>query len=175
MGNLARDPVIRATKTGRSVASFTVAVNRNYTTPQGEQRELTDWINVVAWGPLAEAVGNQLRKGNRVFVEGRYSTRSYDAQDGSKRYVTEVVANFVAVPLGNSGSSSYSQQSQGNSYGDNGFGGNGNFGGNNGFGGNGGSFGGNGFGGGASSGQNSQPGGNFDQFGTSTKDEDIPF
>lgn len=63
MGNLARDPVVRATKTGRAMASFTVAVNRSFTTPQGEQREITDWINVVAWGNLAEAVGNQLKKG----------------------------------------------------------------------------------------------------------------
>lgn len=62
MGNLARDPVVRATKTGRAMASFTVAVNRSFTTPQGEQREITDWINVVAWGNLAEAVGNQLKK-----------------------------------------------------------------------------------------------------------------
>ena len=173
MGNLARDPVIRATKTGRSVASFTVAVNRNYVTPQGEQRELTDWINVVAWGSLAEAVGNQLRKGMRVFVEGRYSTRSYDAQDGTRKYVTEVVANFVAIPLGTNSSSSYApQQSQGNSFGGNGFGGTHNFGGN---GGNNGGFGGNGFNNNAPSGQNSQPGGNFGQFGTSGKDEDIPF
>ena len=173
MGNLARDPVIRATKTGRSVASFTVAVNRNYVTPQGEQRELTDWINVVAWGSLAEAVGNQLRKGMRVFVEGRYSTRSYDAQDGTRKYVTEVVANFVAIPLGTNSSSSYApQQSQGNSFGGNGFGGNHNFGGN---GGNNGGFGGNGFNNNAPSRQNSQPGGNFGQFGTSGKDEDIPF
>ena len=101
MGNLARDPQIRATKTGRAVASFSIAVNRNYTTPQGEQRELTDWINVVAWGNLAEAVGNQLKKGTRVFVEGRYSTRSYDTPDGQRRYVTEVVANFVGTSLTN--------------------------------------------------------------------------
>jgi single-strand DNA-binding protein len=162
MGNLARDPVVRATKTGRSVASFTVAVNRNYVTPQGEQRELTDWINVVAWGSLAEAVGNQLRKGMRVFVEGRYSTRSYDAQDGTRKYVTEVVANFVAIPLGTNSSSSYApQQPQGNSFGGNG--------------GNNGSFGGNGFNNNAPSGQNSQPGGNFGQFGPKGKDEDIPF
>lgn len=99
MGNLARDPQIRATKTGRAVASFSIAVNRNYTTPQGEQRELTDWINVVAWGNLAEAVGNQLKKGTRVFVEGRYSTRSYDTPDGQRRYVTEVVANMIALLL----------------------------------------------------------------------------
>lgn len=99
LGNLTRDPQIRATKTGRAVASFSIAVNRSYTTPQGETRELTDFINVVAWGGLAESVGNQLKKGTRVFVEGRYSTRSYETQDGSRRYVTEVIANMIAKPL----------------------------------------------------------------------------
>ena len=99
LGNLTRDPQIRVTKTGRTVASFSVAVNRSYTTPQGETRELTDFINVVAWGGLAEAVGNQLKKGTRVFVEGRYSTRNYEAQDGSRRYATEVAANLIAIPL----------------------------------------------------------------------------
>lgn len=167
LGNLGRDPIIRATKTGRSVASFSVAVSRTYTTPQGEQRELTDWINVVAWGPLAEAVGNQLKKGSRVFVEGRISSRSYDAQDGTKRYVTEVVANFIAIPIGTPRNSSYApQQPQGTSFGGNGFGG-----GNGGFGGNGYNGGNTGYNGG----QNSQPGGNFGQFGTTSKDEDIPF
>lgn len=175
LGNLGRDPIIRATKTGRSVASFSVAVSRNYTTPQGEQRELTDWINVVAWGPLAEAVGNQLKKGSRVFVEGRISSRSYDAQDGTKRYVTEVVANTIAVPIGTPRSSSYGPQ-QGGSFGG-GFGGNnGGFGGNNGgFGGNNGGFGGNGGYNNSPAGQGGQPGGNFGQFGTTSKDEDIPF
>lgn len=175
LGNLGRDPIIRATKTGRSVASFSVAVSRNYTTPQGEQRELTDWINVVAWGPLAEAVGNQLKKGSRVFVEGRISSRSYDAQDGTKRYVTEVVANTIAVPIGTPRSSSYGPQ-QGGSFGG-GFGGN-----NGGFGGNNGGFGGNGYNNGGNGGYNNgpagqggQPGGNFGQFGTTSKDEDIPF
>lgn len=99
LGNLTRDPQIRATKAGRAVASFSIAVNRAYTTPHGEKKELTEFINVVAWGDLAEAVGNQLKKGTRVFVEGRYSTRSYEAQDGSRRYVTEVVANLIALPL----------------------------------------------------------------------------
>lgn len=99
LGNLTRDPQIRVTKTGRTVASFSIAVNRSYTTPQGETRELTDFINVVAWGGLAEAVGNQLKKGTRVFVEGRYSTRNYEAQDGSRRYATEVAANLIAIPL----------------------------------------------------------------------------
>lgn len=99
LGNLGKGPDIRATGTGKTVASFSVAVKRKYTTQQGEGKELTDWINVVAWGNLAEAVGNQLKKGSRVFVEGRYSTRSYEDKSGNKRYVTEVIANMIAKPL----------------------------------------------------------------------------
>lgn len=99
LGNLGKDPDIRATGTGKTVATFSVAVKRKYTTQQGEGKELTDWINVVAWGNLAEAVGNQLKKGSRVFVEGRYSTRSYEDKSGNKRYVTEVIANMIAKPL----------------------------------------------------------------------------
>lgn len=99
LGNLGRDPIIRATRTGKAVASFSLAVSREYTTPQGEQRELTDWINIVAWGTLAEAVRSELKKGSRVFVAGRISSRSYDAQDGTKRYVTEVVAETICRQL----------------------------------------------------------------------------
>lgn len=138
MGNLTRDPQIRATKTGRAVASFSIAVNRAYTTPQGEVKELTDFINIVAWGGLAESVGNQLKKGTRVFVEGRYSTRSYEAQDGSRRYVTEVVANTIAIPL-RSTSENHSVAA------------------------------------GFASSDSGQIRGNFDQFGPSSPDEQIPF
>ena len=101
LGNLARDPEIRFTKTGRAVAMFTVACTRSYI-PAGssEPRELTDFIPCVAWGNLAETCGNNLAKGSRVFVEGRMSVRSYETQDGQKRYVTEVVANFVAQTMG---------------------------------------------------------------------------
>lgn len=124
LGNLGRDPVIRATRTGRAVASFSLAVSRAYTTPQGEQRELTDWINIVAWGQLAEAVRSELKKGSRVFVAGRISSRSYDAQDGTKRYVTEVVAETICRQLqapSNNGqsynNSQYSGGQQGNQHG----------------------------------------------------------
>lgn len=131
IGNLARDPNIRATKTGKAVASFIVCVNNKYTTPQGEQKDLTDYVNCIAWNNLAEAVGNTLRKGSRVFVEGRFTTRSYQDQSGQKRWISEVNANFIAVPLqtntnqqGNSqwGSKQYGQQQSssfnqfGNSY-----------------------------------------------------------
>lgn len=100
LGNLTREPELRATKTGKAVARFTVAVSRSYMTQTGEKKELTDFITVIAWGKLAEAAGSQLHKGTRVFAEGRYATRSYEAQDGSRRYVTEVVANLIALPLG---------------------------------------------------------------------------
>ena len=99
LGNLTREPELRATKTGKAVARFTVAVSRSYMTQTGEKKELTDFITVIAWGKLAEAAGSQLHKGTRVFAEGRYATRSYEAQDGSRRYVTEVVANLIALPL----------------------------------------------------------------------------
>lgn len=100
LGNVGKEPDIRKTGTGKTVASFAVAVSRSYTTPQGEEKQFTDWINVVAWGSLAEAVGNELKKGDRVFVEGRYSTRSYEDKSGSKRYITEVIANTIAKPIG---------------------------------------------------------------------------
>ncbi len=116
IGNLPRDPAIRSTKAGRAVASFTVAVSRQYTTPQGEQKEITDWINVVAWGNLAEAVGNQLRKGSRVFVEGRYTTRSYDGSDGQKRWITEVTANFIGASLEIQAQGTTYSQPQGGAY-----------------------------------------------------------
>ncbi len=99
LGNLARDPEVRFTKTGRAVASFTVAATNTYFDPTThEQKEQTAFINCVAWGKLGEAAGN-LRKGSRCFIEGRLNTRSYETQDGQKRYVTEVVANFVGVSL----------------------------------------------------------------------------
>lgn len=105
LGNLGKAPEIRATGMGKTVASFSVAVSRSYTTPQGEEKQYTDWINVVAWGSLAEAVGNELQKGDRVFVEGRCSTRSYEDKSGTKRYITEVIANIIAKPIGGKGKS----------------------------------------------------------------------
>lgn len=98
LGNLARDPEVRYTKTGRAVASFTVAATNTYVDTNGEAKEQTAFINCVAWGKMGEAVG-QLNKGSRCFVEGRLQTRSYEANDGSKRYVTEVVAGFVGKAL----------------------------------------------------------------------------
>lgn len=100
LGNLARDPEVRYTNTGKAVATFTVAAPNTYIDSNNETKEQTAFINCVAWGALGESVGN-LRKGNRVFVEGRLQTRFYETADGQKRYVTEVVANFVGTSLTN--------------------------------------------------------------------------
>lgn len=101
LGNLARDPEVRYTKSGKAVATFTVAASNTYIdSATNETKEQTAFVNCVAWGKLGEAVGN-LRKGNRCFVEGRLQTRSYENADGQKKYVTEVVANFVGTSLTN--------------------------------------------------------------------------
>ena len=91
MGRLVRDPEVRYTQTGKVVCQFTLAVDRPFTGQDG-QRE-ADFIPVVVWGKTAELCGNSLTKGQRALVEGRLQIRSYDAKDGSKRYVTEVIAN----------------------------------------------------------------------------------
>lgn len=93
LGRLTRDPDVRYTTTGKVVCQFTFAVDRPFTNQDG-QRE-ADFINIVVWGKIGELAGNSLSKGHRTLVEGRLQIRSYDAKDGSKRYVTEVIANSV--------------------------------------------------------------------------------
>lgn len=101
LGNLARDAELRFTQSGKAVATFTVAATNTYVdSTTNETKEQTAFVNCVAWGKLGESIGN-LRKGNRVFVEGRLQTRSYETTDGQKRYITEVVANFVGTSLSN--------------------------------------------------------------------------
>lgn len=100
LGNLTRDPEVRYTNSGKAVATFNVAASNTYIDSNNETKEQTAFVNCVAWGKLGEGIGN-LRKGNRVFVEGRLQTRSYETQDGQKKYVTEVVANFVGTSLTN--------------------------------------------------------------------------
>lgn len=97
LGNLARDPEVRYTQSGRAVATFTVAATNTYIdSTTNETKEQTAFVNCVAWGNLGEAVGNY-RKGNRLFVEGRIQTRSYEDSNGQKKYVTEVIAGFVGL------------------------------------------------------------------------------
>lgn len=100
LGNLTRDPEVRYTQSGKAVATFNVAASNTFTSSDGETKEQTAFVNCVAWGKLGESIGN-FRKGNRVFVEGRLQTRSYETADGQKRYVTEVVAGFIGTSLMN--------------------------------------------------------------------------
>lgn len=92
-GRLTRDPDVRYTTTGKVVCQFTLAVDRPFTNQDG-QRE-ADFINIVVWGKIAEICGNSLQKGHRALVEGRLQTRTYTANDNSKKYITEVIANSV--------------------------------------------------------------------------------
>ncbi len=93
IGRLTRDPELRYTPQGVPVASFSLAVDRPFTNAQGTRE--ADFIDIVAWRKLGETVGNHLTKGRLVAVEGRLQIRSYDAQDGTKRKVSEVVADNV--------------------------------------------------------------------------------
>ncbi len=95
IGNLGKDPEMRYTPSGQAVTQFTVAVNRNYKDQQGERQEETEWFRVVAWGQQAEFAAEYLRKGAKVYIEGRIQTRQWEGQDGQKRYTTELVANTI--------------------------------------------------------------------------------
>ena len=111
IGRLTRDPELRTIASGNATTSFTVAVNRNFTNQNGERE--ADFINCVAWRKQAENVAKYCTKGSQVAVEGRIQTRSYDAQDGTKRYVTEVVADNVTF-LGSRASGSQISESSSN-------------------------------------------------------------
>lgn len=90
-GNLTRDPEKRALPSGQSVVSFAVATNRTYTDKEGKKQEQAEYHDVVAFGKLADVMGQWLKKGRPVYIEGRLQTRSWE-QDGVKRYRTEIVA-----------------------------------------------------------------------------------
>lgn len=94
MGNLTRDPELRQTPTGQNVTSFSLALNRSYKDASGEWKEVTDYIDIVCWGPLAERVAQYMSKGRRCLVQGRLQSRSWE-QEGQKRSKVEVLANDV--------------------------------------------------------------------------------
>ncbi len=93
IGRLVRDPELRYTGSNTPVASFSIAVNRAFTSQSGERE--ADFINIVVWRKQAENVKNYITQGSQVAIDGRIQTRSYDDNDGKKRYVTEIVAENV--------------------------------------------------------------------------------
>ena len=101
MGNLTRDPELRSTSNGQSVCNFSLALNRSYKDASGEWKDATDYIDVIAWGPLGERVQQYVTKGRPVLVSGRLQNRTWE-QDGQKRSKVEVVANDVTFLGGRS-------------------------------------------------------------------------
>jgi single-strand DNA-binding protein len=101
IGNLGRDPEVRALPSGQNVANFSVATTARFKDRSGEQQKRTEWHRVVAFGKLADTCQQYLSKGRQVYVEGRLTTRQYEAKDGSgKRYRTEIIALQMRL-LGN--------------------------------------------------------------------------
>lgn len=93
VGRLTRDPELRYVGSNTPVTSFSIAINRPFTNRNGDRE--ADFINIVVWQRQAESVKNYLSKGSLVSVEGRIQSRTYDAKDGTKRYVTEIVADNI--------------------------------------------------------------------------------
>lgn len=91
MGRLVADPQVRYTESGKCVCQFVVAVDRPYTNANGKRE--ADFIPVVVWDKAAEVAGNSLAKGHRVLVEGRLQIRSYEAKDGTKKWISEIISN----------------------------------------------------------------------------------
>jgi len=95
IGNVTKDPLIKNTDGTNKMALFSIATNRYYKTPHGEEKSETEFHNCVAWGSLADRIEASLTKGKLVYIEGRLKTRVFDKEDGSKNYKTEVVATSL--------------------------------------------------------------------------------
>lgn len=98
IGNMTRDPELRSTSSGQSVATFGLATNRVWKdNSTGERKEAVEFHNIVMWGRLAEIAGQYLRKGSKIFIEGRLQTRNWQDQSGNKRYSTEIIAENMQM------------------------------------------------------------------------------
>ncbi|HEY6953418.1 MAG TPA: single-stranded DNA-binding protein [Bacteroidota bacterium] len=97
IGNLGKDPELRYTSSGVAVASFTLATNESWKDPEGNVQERTQWHSIVAWRKLAEICGEYLKKGSKIYLEGKLQYRNYDDKNGVKRYVTEIVLDEMLM------------------------------------------------------------------------------
>ncbi|HTK03319.1 MAG TPA: single-stranded DNA-binding protein [Alphaproteobacteria bacterium] len=97
IGNLTRDPEMKYTPSGAAVTTFGIATNRTWTTDTGEKKDDVDFHNIVAWNKLAEICAQLLKKGRKVYVEGRLSTSTWQAPDGAQRNKTEIVINDMVI------------------------------------------------------------------------------
>lgn len=111
IGRLGRDPEMRYTQGGSPVTTFSVATSRQWRDGSGENREETEWFNVVAWNKLGEICNEFLRKASRVYIEGRLQTRQWQDQNGQTQYRTEVVATDMIILDGRSEGRSFRDSS----------------------------------------------------------------
>ncbi|MBI2429621.1 MAG: single-stranded DNA-binding protein [Ignavibacteriales bacterium] len=96
IGNLGKDPELKYTPSGVAVATFSMATSEQWKDQEGNAQERTEWHNIVAWRKLAEIVGEYMKKGKKVYIEGKLQTRNYE-KDGVKRYITEIVADQIIM------------------------------------------------------------------------------
>ena len=97
IGNTGKDPEIRATGSGKKVASFSLATSESYKDHSGQKVTETQWHNIKAWGNLAEVAEKYIRKGQLLYVEGKVTYSSYDDKDGNKKYITEIIASNIQM------------------------------------------------------------------------------
>ncbi len=97
IGRLGADPELKYTPSGAAVVNFNIATDESWTDASGVKQERTEWHRIVAWRKLAEICGEYLKKGSRVYIEGQLQTRSWEGQDGVKRYTTEIVARNMQM------------------------------------------------------------------------------
>jgi single-strand DNA-binding protein len=109
VGNLGKDPNVRTTEAGVAVATFTIATSERYKDKDGNQQERTEWHNIVLWRGLAEVAQKYLKKGDRVYIEGKITNRKYQAQDGTDRYITEIVADQMQMLTPRGGGGGYQE------------------------------------------------------------------
>jgi len=112
IGNLTRDPEVRKTPSGQSVANFSIATNRIWTGNDGQKQTAVDYHNIVAWGKLADICAQYLRKGKKIYAEGRLQTRDWEGQDGVKRSRTEIVLENMIMLDGAKGDGGSYQRPQ---------------------------------------------------------------
>ena len=97
VGNLGKDPEVRYLENGTAVANFPIATSESYKDREGNRIDQTEWHNIVVWRKLAEIAESYLKKGSQIYLEGKLRTRSWDDQQGNKRYTTEVVADTFTM------------------------------------------------------------------------------
>jgi single-strand DNA-binding protein len=97
VGNVGKDPEVKHLDSETAVANFSLATSENYTNKNGEKVENTEWHNIVCWRRLATLAENYIRKGSQLYIEGRIRTRTFDGQDGTKKYITEIYADTIQL------------------------------------------------------------------------------